>query len=336
MEKELAFKTPSIVTYVYEGYMLGIMQANGDKYKEWMLSNYIQLNCHDNFVKEGELFLAFYDDIAIKSPFLKTEKISWAKTRKMGIDIIDYFKKCIDLECYIYLKVDQFYIPRRPSYKKKFYLHDEMIVGYDDTSFILMGYDDKGEISKQKVLYAQLMDALNSNNTKMDEVAWEDDIYILKYVNSDYNLNPTLIKNTIRNYLNGEEPAEYNKRFSNSLKNTVYGVNVYDRVIDYLKLLQESGNLFEDSIIDNRTFRLIKEHKEVMLERIEMLNRRYGNLDDLLAKYKNTVKLAQLGHFLALKYKIKSEKKELVKLMDIIRQIKEDDIKLLSELCISI
>ena len=73
-----------------------------------------------------------------------------------------------------------------------------------------------------------------------------------------------------------------------------------------------------------------------MLERIEMLNRRYGNLDDLLAKYKNTVKLAQLGHFLALKYKIKSEKKELVKLMDIIRQIKEDDIKLLSELCISI
>ena len=76
MEKELAFKTPSIVTYVYEGYMLGIMQANGDKYKEWMLSNYIQLNCHDNFVKEGELFLAFYDDIAIKSPFLKTKCIS--------------------------------------------------------------------------------------------------------------------------------------------------------------------------------------------------------------------------------------------------------------------
>jgi len=65
MKKRLKFSVPDIQTYVYELYPLGIMDANGDEYKEWMLSNYVQLNSHDDIITEKEVFLAFYDDVGM-------------------------------------------------------------------------------------------------------------------------------------------------------------------------------------------------------------------------------------------------------------------------------
>lgn len=333
MEKKLVLKKPMIITYVYEGYMLGIMEANGDAYKEWMLSNYIQLNCHENIMSHKELFLAFYSEVAIKSPFLKSQKISWAVLRNLDLDLINLFKSHIDLGWYLYFKVDDYYIPNRHAYNKYKYLHDEMIIGYDENNFILFGYDDKGKCSKQKIPYSQFINALNSNDSSIDKNQWQDDIFFLRYVDSDYKLNVNAINTNLYDYLMSKNSAEVNNQFVNSLNDTVYGLRVYDKVIEYLNVLYDQGNIFYGGEnIDNRIFRIIMEHKNVMLERIKVLNSKFGGLDDIYQQYENINRKAQYVHMLAIKYQLKSNKKYLIELIDGVQFIKESDEEILWEL----
>lgn len=131
--------------------MLGIMEANGNDYKEWMLSNYIQLNCHDDIYRDRDVFFAFYGDIGIYSPYLKVQKLSWSYVRMLGMDLIPLFKKSIELGCYLYFKLDEFYVPNRRTFGKSHYIHDNLILGYDEECFIVLGYNCKGICEKIKL-----------------------------------------------------------------------------------------------------------------------------------------------------------------------------------------
>lgn len=69
-EKILPLKEAKVVTYNFEAFPMSILEANGDEYYEWLYTNYIQLNSHNDIKKSGNLFLAFYDSRALKSPYL--------------------------------------------------------------------------------------------------------------------------------------------------------------------------------------------------------------------------------------------------------------------------
>jgi hypothetical protein len=63
--------------------------------------------------------LAFYEDQALKSPFLKIQHLYWsALSGYNNVDIIDFFKQNIDMGYYLFIKIDEYYIPNRSSYKK--------------------------------------------------------------------------------------------------------------------------------------------------------------------------------------------------------------------------
>ena len=333
MKKRLKFSVPDIQTYVYELYPLGIMDANGDEYKEWMLSNYVQLNSHDDIITEKEVFLAFYDDVGMKSPFLKTQHFSWSIMSQYQLDFVEFFKMNINLGCYLYFKVDEYYIPNRYAYNKYRYIHDIMIIGYDENNFIVLGYNNKGKFSEMKIPFFVFMDALTSNTADINKNEWQDDIYFIKYISADYKFNINAVKFALYDYLNSISTIEKNKRFSSPLKNTVYGLRVYDKVVEYLEIIKTQGNVFwGGENIDNRIFRIIMEHKKLMLERIKLINIRYGGYDDIYNMYIAVERMAQSLHLLAVKYQITGDKKIVDKLIELIKRIKHDDEKILGEL----
>lgn len=333
MEKELNMATPEIATFVYEGYMLGIMQANGDAYREWMYSNYVQLNCHDDIITDKEVFVAFYGDVAINAPFFKKVKLSWSVLREWKLDLVVFFKKNIDLGCYLYFKVDDYYIPHRYATNNTHYMHDELIMGYDDKNFIVLGYGDDGQCSKQKVPYGQFMEALENNHAVIDKNEWQDDIYFLKYVHYDYKLNLSAICAQLYDFLHSINRKEENSLFKNPLLDTVYGLKVYDRMLLYLNVLMEQGNIFSGGEnIDNRMFRIIMEHKKVMWDRIKILNDIYGGLDDLYERYEPVKERAKDIHMMAVKYQITSSKRLLSRLIAGMQYIRDADERILGEL----
>ena len=331
MEKELDFVEPEVMTYDYELYPLGIMKAHGERYKEWMLSNYIQLNCHENIARDKEVFLAFYDDSGMKSPFLKVEKLLWSVTRSMGYDMKAFFRKCIDLECYIFLKIDEFYIPHRWAYRKHRFLHDNLIIGYDDENFIVLGYDENNECTRQKVHQDQMMEGLYSNQSDLEKKVWEDDIYIYRYVDYDYKLNIKLIKESLYNFLHSTEHQEEVKRFAKPLEDTVFGLAVYDKVLEYLKILSEGKDLFQGNI-DIRIFRLLREHKRIMLERIQVIHSKFENLNGMYEKYEKIFQIADMTYMIAIKYRVKEDKEYLYRMAEYVRSMKQGDQTVLGEL----
>ncbi|WP_407384150.1 hypothetical protein [Ruminococcus sp.] len=336
---ELKWKKPSIMTYVYESYMLGIMEAYGDDYKEWMLSNYIQLNCHDNIYKDRDVFLAFYGDVGIYSPYLKVQKLSWSFVRTLGVDLKSLFKKSIDIGCYLYFKLDEYYVPNRRTFGKSHYIHDNLILGYDEEGFIVFGYNCKGICEKNTINYNQLILALESIITDIDKEQWEDRMYILQYQKADYHLNIDLIKESLYDYIHSINRKDKLKRFSNPLSNTVYGLATYDKVIEYLNYLVDGDDSFNEGAliggnahIDNRIFRIIMEHKNLMLKRIEYLSKKMDNLEDIIEEYKKIRKIAEANHYLAVKYQLTAEKKTLYKIIENVELIKNSDGEVLGKL----
>ena len=91
--KILPLGTPLVETYNYEAYPLAISSAHGNGYLPWLYNNYIQLNCHDDIVKDKELFLAFYDDQAINSPFIKKQFLLHSSFSMLRIDFFDFIRK---------------------------------------------------------------------------------------------------------------------------------------------------------------------------------------------------------------------------------------------------
>lgn len=332
MEKRLEFKLADVSTYVYEGYPVAIMSLHGDKHKEWMLSNYIQLNCRKNIIEDKYLFLAFYDDIAINSPFIKKEHFCWSLLSKYDLDLVSFFKKNIDLGCYLYFKIDEYYIPHRVAYNNNHFIHDNLVIGYGEDYFIVVGYDDAGLCSEKKISIKDFMQGLRNNKPDIDKNEWKDSIYFMRYADADYKFNINLVKNSLREFLDSEGKMDQIKRYSNPLEDTVFGMEVYDKILEYMDTLIEVGNIFLCEGIDNRIFRCIMEHKKLMLERIKMIEQKIGGVDDLIVKYEKTSKLASSLHFLAIKYNISPNDKLLYDIRSRIQQIQQEDRILLEEL----
>lgn len=333
MEKKLDFKLADVSTFVYEGYPLGIMSIHGDKYKEWMLSNYIQLNCHENIVEEKCVFLAFYGDIAINAPFIKKEHLCWSILSQYKLDLVSFLKENIDLGCYLYMKLDEYYIPHREAYHNFHFLHDNLIIGYGEDYFIFVGYDEYGFCSEKKININAFLEGLENNRPDINKNQWQDSIYFLRYAEADYAFNINLVKTSLGDFLYSECSMDKIKQNSNPLEDTVFGIKIYDKVDEYLNILINEGNIFWGGInIDNRVFRIIMEHKNLMVERMKMIQLKNGGVGDLLEQYQKTNKLATAMHYTAIKYQLSANKNLLNKLRDGIVQIKQDDVKILGEL----
>lgn len=89
----------------------------------------------------------------------------------------------------------------------------------------------------------------------------------------------------------------------------MYGLATSDKIIEYLNyLLAGDDSVNEGTLIggnahiDNRIFRIIMEHKNLMLERIEFLSRKIDNLEDVFEEYKKIRRIAEVTHHLVVKY----------------------------------
>ncbi len=84
----------------------------------------------------------------------------------------------------------------------------------------------------------------------------------------------------MRDYLNGENSSQGYTIIKNPTRNHVYGMDIYDQLITYLKRLYNHS-----AVSDIRPFHLLWEHKKCMVLRIEFILNNYKELADLEEVY---------------------------------------------------
>ena len=310
-----------------------------NQYYNWLFSNYIQLygrSVHfsqfliDYFVspeKELEIMYTIH-------PFIEFHFLEKSVLFNGNIDVI-YFIKCnINEGIYSEVDLDQQYI-RESGFDHSF-MHQVLIYGYSDSEEMLyiLIIDMSGKPVKTTISYSDFYKALDPDRTLM---------VFMKYSSpsNTYRVSMKTIKESLEDYMNGKD---WNTKYSYMLQKNLYkteeprtegelrrvpnvnGMDLYDFFL-------EDEMFFNYMMNDRRIFFAIKEHKSIMVERINFLL--YRKLIDetkgnaLLQMAEEICSDANLLIGLWLKNKISPNAKKLEKVKIIMHRMKENEKKFL-------
>ena len=182
-------------------------------------------------------------------------------------NITEFIIGCIDQDYYVQLYVDEFFIPDRGSYRRRHFIHEILIFGYDgkDQSYDIIGYRRNGDYSSSQVTFSELEQALRSAEQNMD-LNYMSYISLFKYKpDVDFDFDVRLVAEQIDDYLCARNTS---RRFRLIVKPEVglYGMDTYESLKDYLQFLRDHHDY-----ADIRPLHILWEHKKCMRLRIQYL-----------------------------------------------------------------
>lgn len=207
---------------------------------------------------------------------------------------VAHMKYLLDEGYYIMYSLDEQYIPGMAAYQKWSFIHDSLIIGYNEEKqvFYLFGRFADHKMRISEVSYSNIEKAVSKKS-------WS---FVLEYNHQNCtSLNISLIKSRLTHYLYSSPDA---KRISGRK----YGMDAVAQLCCYL-LTQYR----ETSYLDNRYTRGLMEQKYLMVKMCEYLNANEHSLpNDILQLSKEASDSASIIHLLALKANIKSYKDETI------------------------
>lgn len=245
-----------------------------------------------SWILENFLVLKFSELLTYNVPFF----INWkCFTRSLilylpKMNISDTLVKFIDRDYYIYMELNEFYIPNRKCYQLKNFNHDILIYGFDlnNKKFSTIAYNDKGLFLPQLLDFNDIDKAYKNYNKK----------YLLKVIpfklNKKYDfskINLDRIKNNLKLILNTKKES--------------IGINAYNNVLKHIENVE-----LNYVRIDLRNFRTISEFHKVLLIFNDVFNIPESINQDLLTLHMN----ANVIFNLAIKYEVTTSRGILIKL----------------------
>ncbi|HHP1111508.1 MULTISPECIES: hypothetical protein [Bacillus cereus group] len=324
MEKLLPINESIPVTcFQFEAFPLAIISNYEDAYP-WIHSNYIQLAFHKDFMIAPVPFKFYLFDYTIV-PWLKVQKLDREIYSLINRDIVDFLKKAIDMGYYIYLNVDEYYIPCREAYKNFNKSHDILVFGYNEKelSFSVLGYNEKRFFSKTKVPYDLFEKAfLNLDNIENNC----NQIYLFKFnEKTNYSFKINVVINSLEDYLFSRNSAEHFNALAEP-EQLVFGIECYNYLDKYLDTIKV------DNTIDLRYLQKVVEHKICMFNRINYLEqKRYLNkISNFPTLYDSVVQESKTIKLLAIKFNKVRNESTFIKIKQKIKNLKDLEVKILT------
>lgn len=221
---------PSFCELHTSAFPLSILEAYDGFSKQWLIQNFINI-CfkreYDNALTYNKAYFWFWDCFKVRYSLHYPYK-----------NVVKKIQDYLDSGYYVFLCVNEKYIPERVNYKKCYYNHDILIFGYNDElyKFDTIGYNDRKKYETQKVLFSDIDKAFRTNPEHLYK------FYALK-INPDYDFNKrciSIVKRNIKKYL--------------YTKNMKKGFRAYQYLYEYIK-----PSLEKNIPINMRSFRMIKD-----------------------------------------------------------------------------
>lgn len=217
--------------------------------------------------------------------------------------IIDFVIERINSDFYIIINVDEYYLPEKSNYKKKHFVHESMIYGYDNSQkrVMALGYNAEGILNKITFSYDDLIVAFENGKKYYKWTApWAENSAVqtikLNDYKSDYPFEIGRFLKELRDYINSTADSERAYCLLIPTERLKFGFDIYDSVIDSLK------NLYDGQItIDYRAIHLLYEHKKLIHDRLEFVISKFGltgRIVELSGEYQKIV-----NRFTAIRFK---------------------------------
>ena len=319
MRKELPLVMPPINGLQYIANPLAII-LNDEASWAWLFSDYVQLIWY----KEEKL-LSFYNkyvnEIPTCIPCLEFQCLEKQFVIE-NMDVIQFMIDAINSGWYIFSSYDEQYIPNTYGYfKKKCWYHDFMMQGYDldKRVFFFTIYTKRGKYERNVVDFDEFLEGFlnsQSNDFQFNRIN-------LFRRNEEYKFyfdKQELIKQ-IEGYIESTcEDVKYTVPYWH--KEKVYGLDIYDYIIDIFK-----GG--DRSIRDKRMLYILWEHKKCMQMRINyIINHRIIKENvDLVVMFENMEQKAEQLKLLQLKMCVKNDMSLCKKIVIELENMRELDEK---------
>ncbi|MNW44687.1 hypothetical protein D3C74_219260 [compost metagenome] len=314
--KILPMQYPAITSWQWQANTFAVL-ANYPQAKPWIMTHFIPLQLTLN---EGSSYVDFYRTPTFEfCPWLLRQHLSRQLVRNFNKDICTFLMDCIDMNNYIYLLLDQAQFLDIES----FFSHDSFIFGYDEERDIFHIADFTfagGKYSFNEITFEQMRRAYEGIDDDGDWLyAWKGGLSLLQFnERAAYDFNLNYVIEHLKDYLNGENPADKYRELGYITNPCVWGIRVYDELILDITRIR-SGQIEED----NRPFQMIYDHKILMLERIDFMNQIgvLGESNQLKVRYQTIADDALLARNLIIKYSLTKNEDNLKKVEVLIRRI---------------
>ncbi len=322
-KKILPITRPTITSWAWQACTFAILEGNklGD---EWLYSNYIQLvgNSFSNTVNID--FLPRGEALSL-CPLFMVQKMDRSFIASLQMNPLDLIKLCINNNNYIYLVLNLSDILNIPHF-----YHDLIIYGYDDVyqKIYLAEFVFKNKYTFETISYTQFINAYLSLPPDQDFMNdWRGGFHLIKVSQSypPYQFDIYYVKESLIEYLSGYETADRYRGFKPPYANEVYGINVYELLID----------LCREKKWDYRPFNAIKEHHTLMIKRLSyMQEKSYIKKDcqKIIDEYKQATRLLQIIVGKEIKYSLKPNPLYLEDIIVQLKKVKSIDAELVEQI----
>lgn len=251
-------------------YPLGIILAEKDGYN-WLYENFISVYYDKNDMYNPYRF--FYSDHFFCTwntdfPFINYSRMQYdlipdiSVLNKMIVDTIDRGG-------FVQIYLNEKYIPNRITYGEEDYNHINLIQGYDDTGYIILGYDDKLQYGESIVPYEVFNESVQHMKDDKNEFWYKKIVFFFKdrdHIEWDFSLER--MQQKLKEYLEStNDIISYGNVLYNYQRLTL-GMKTYDKLIEY----------FDDVVINHpeinyvKPLRIMYEHKLLMKDRFIFIN----------------------------------------------------------------
>lgn len=317
---ELPLVEPMYQTYHYQGTGLAILKDN-PTIQNWYLNEIMNLRCSQKFLS-GYTTPEITIDLSRFSANPYLERIRMPVRFAKGY-VNPIIREILNNGYYVaFANVDDFYIPGKTWYKERHFSHDGLICGYNqnDKTYCIYAYDSNWIYQKfwtpQKSFTLSCAAMVKQGNSPI--------ITALKPSSDIVEFSPEIACKKIVEYLDSSR-----EKYPMDGERTVFGIVVHAYIAGYVAKLYDGSIPYER--MDRRVFRVIWEHKKVMLKRIQALehalkmDKTFSNTYQMVVAEANVMRMLYASHHMKRRDSVlPTIYKKLLALMETERKILSD------------
>lgn len=270
MKKLLPITEPIIKAYPDYVYPLSVLM-NHTETKAWLYCNFLQLYFLP--ADSASSLRYYYTDINnrlwnVRNPLLNYQVIHKEMLDRYNIDSIDFIIDSLNSGYYLYLYLDEYYLPNRISYKREHYIHTTFFYGYDNEEKKLYsyGYDDTRHFVYETLDFDLVKQAYDGcEKAKFEDL---DMIYLFQYNKQGalYEFDMKSLIRQIREFLNSTKSSDYYDNCFNSRESMFFGMDALRQFREYFIHANQ-----EQIFHYNKNIYILWEYVLLMNKRIEYL-----------------------------------------------------------------
>lgn len=244
-------------TYIGQG-VAGAITANNPTIRNWYLNNSMELVCNRKFMRGYTS-----PEINVQGSNIRENphfEMNRYYCEALGDKTAAVIQDSIDNGYHVlFVNIDDYYMKGKSWYKERHFPHGGLICGYDQNkeTYSILSYDSRWIFRVIEIPQKCFEEAKRSSET----LGYNASFFVCQALDDEVALDPSQIFENLKKYLNSSLD-----KYPPHTDGPVLGIVVQDYIAVFLDRLADGTIPYER--IDHRVFRLIWEHKKIMLERI--------------------------------------------------------------------